>query len=147
MAHIPNFTDIAHPFHEALRDEKIHGFLWTPELDTAFSAAKEAVVNCQKLFFVRDDLPVYLHTDASNYGIGAYLFQADGEIHFPIRFISKTLSEAQQKWNTTEKELYAIIYALKKLDYLLRDTKFVLCTDHKNLTYVDKDPRPRVQSV
>jgi hypothetical protein len=78
-------------------------------------------------------------------GIGAYLFQAKGEIHYPIRFISKTLTAAQQKWNTTEKEAYAIVYAFNKLEYLLRDTKFTLCTDHKNLTYVDKDPRPRVQ--
>ena len=84
---------------QVLKQVKTDRLIWTQELDAAFSAAKNAVVSCEKLFFVREDLPVYLHTDASNFGIGAYLFQADGKIHFLIRFISKTLTEQQQKWN------------------------------------------------
>ena len=44
------------------------------------------------------------------------------------------------KWSFTN-----VLSCITKVGDGLRDTKFILCTDHKNLTYVDKDPRPRVQ--
>ena len=77
--------------------------------------------------------PIYLHADASDYGIGAYLFQiVDGKDQ-PIAFMSKSLSGAELRWSTIEKECYAIVYALKKFEYLIRDTHFTLRTDHRNL--------------
>ena len=80
-----------------------------------------------------------LHTDACDTDIGAYLFQqvqqqSNTTLEQPIAFISKSLSGAQLNWSTIEKEQYTIVYALNKLDYLLRDIPFTLRTDHKNLT-------------
>jgi hypothetical protein len=43
-----------------------------------------------------------------------------------------------------EKEAYAIFYSLMKLDYLLRDIKFRLRTDHMNLTYINTSGSPKV---
>ena len=37
------------------------------------------------------------------------------------------------------KEGYAIFYALKKWEYLLRDRRFVVETDHENLTRLRTD--------
>jgi hypothetical protein len=51
--------------------------------------------------------------------------------------MSKSLSGAELRWSTIEKECYAIVYALKKFEYLLRDCHFTLRTDHKNLLYVN----------
>ena len=85
-----------------------------------------------------DTLPVFMHTDASKYGIGAYLFQLDNEGNEkPIAFISKTLTDTQRRWHTPQKEAYAIFYAFKQLDYLIRGVKFTLRTDHKNLIYIN----------
>ena len=90
--------------------------------------------------------PIYLQTDASDYGIGAFLFQLtpDGTVR-PVEFLSKSLSKVQRRWHTPDKEAYAIIYALKRWDYLLRDVRFVLQTDHKNLTYLNFEGTAKVK--
>ena len=59
--------------------------------------------------------------------------------------MSKSLKTAELKWSTIDKEMYAIVYALFKFDHLLRDIKFTLQTDHKNLTYLVDSRSPRVQ--
>jgi hypothetical protein len=38
-----------------------------------------------------------------------------------------------------EKEAYAIFYSVKKLNYLLRDAKFLVRTDHRNLLYLNNE--------
>ena len=72
---------------------------------------------------------IVLQTDASDYGIGAYLYQkVDGQER-AIGFMSKALSEGEQKWTTMQKECYAIVVAFRKFEYILRDRKFTLQTD------------------
>jgi hypothetical protein len=46
--------------------------------------------------------------------------------------VSKSLTGAQLRWSTPEKEMYAVYYAVKKLEYLLSDAQFTWRTDHKN---------------
>ena len=97
------------------------------------------------MYYEIDGAPIRVYTDASDYGIGAYLCQVlqDGS-EVPIEFISKTLTKAERKWSTYEKEAYAIFFALRKWEAHLRDVKFTLFTDHKNLTYISKDPNAKV---
>ena len=52
--------------------------------------------------------------------------------------------DAESRWNVTEKECYAIVYALKRLEHLLRNIHFVLRTDHRNLTYINDSRSPKV---
>ena len=80
---------------------------------------------------------IFLHTDASDYGIGAYLWQdVDGKEQ-AVAFISKSLSGAQKRWHTPQKEAFAIFYSVTQLEYLLRNVEFTIKTDHKNLTYIN----------
>ena len=89
---------------------------------------------------------MYLLTDASDYGIGGYLFQiVDGDVEVPVAFMSRSLTEAESRWSVTEKECYAFVYMFKKYEYLLRDTYFILRTDHRNLTYVNDSASPKVR--
>jgi hypothetical protein len=67
----------------------------------------------------------------------------DGQ-EVPIEFISKTLTKVERRWSTYEKEAYGIFYALRKWEHHLKDIKFTLFTDHKNLTYLTKDPSQKV---
>ena len=103
----------------------------------AFELVKAAINSCPQLYFLNNKLPVYLHTDASDYGAGAYLYQLDGDKELPIAFLSKTFTAEQKRWSEPDKECYAIIYAFKKFEHYIRDRFFILRTDHKNLTYVD----------
>jgi hypothetical protein len=53
--------------------------------------------------------PIVLTTDASDYGIGAHLSQTINDTEYTIMLISKSLSGAQLRWSTPEKEGYAIV--------------------------------------
>jgi hypothetical protein len=52
---------------------------------------------------------LYLYTDASDYGIGGYLYQIVDAKERPA-FISKSLTSTQLKWAIIQKEAYAILY-------------------------------------
>ena len=57
-----------------------------------------------------------METDASKYGIGAYLYQEKNDgMTIPISFISKAFTKQQLNWSVPDQEAYAIFYALKKL--------------------------------
>jgi hypothetical protein len=118
--------------------------VWTPDCIAAFEDIRDAIDNCPLLWFMNDFSPIFLQTDASDYGIGAYLYQLveneDGTFtEHPIGFISKSIKSAHQSWDTPMKEGYAIFYALKKWEYLLRDRVFTVKTDHENLTRLRAD--------
>jgi hypothetical protein len=125
---------------------KTHKLQWTEETSRAWEEIKIAIDKLPTLFFIDSELPRYVDTDASDYGIGAYAYQKDSEGNDrPVAFISKSLNAEQCRWSTIEKEAYAIYYALVKWEYLLRDVKFTIRTDHKNLIYMNESKNPKVQ--
>ena len=72
----------------------------------AFKALQAAVSESQQLYFPVPDREIFFETDASDYGIGAYLYQKDGlDKQYPIAFISKNLSGAQLKAYTSRARL------------------------------------------
>jgi len=51
--------------------------------------------------------------DASDYAIGAVLSQELVGQDQPVVYVSRILNKAEQNYNTTEKELLAIVWAVK----------------------------------
>jgi hypothetical protein len=117
---------------------------WNTEGSRAFAATKSAIADLQTLWFLVDDQPVYLHTDACEYGVGAYCFQVIDGKERPVTFYSKSLSGPQLRWSTIDKECFAIVLALREFEYLLRHRHFRLRTDHANLTKMNISQSPRV---
>ena len=107
-------------------------------MDKAFEDIKAMIDVCPKLYFFNPTAPVFLQTDASMRGIGAYLFQVVDGVEVPVEFLSKAFSREQTRWSTPEQEAYAIFYALRKWNHLLQDVKFTLQTDHRNLLYMNR---------
>ena len=147
-SHVRNYSDIMKPLQEALqgyskkfRHTKLR---FTTEQETAFRTVQEEIAKYATLYFLDPDAPVFLQTDASDYGIGAYLFQLIDGQQRPVAFLSKTLDRTQLRWSTPEKEGFAIYFAFKKLNHLLRDIHFTLQTDHKNLIYINDTASPKV---
>ncbi|GJT98049.1 reverse transcriptase domain-containing protein [Tanacetum coccineum] len=67
--------------------------------------------------------------------------------HFqPIHYASKTMTDAQAHYSTTEKELLAIVYAFKKFWPYLVLSKSKVYTDHSALKYLlaKQDAKPRL---
>jgi hypothetical protein len=82
-------------------------------------------------------LPLSEHacsTDASNTATGAVLsFSVTWETAQPITFNSKTLKDAKLNYPTHEKELLAILHAIRKWKVDLLGSPFLVYTDHKTL--------------
>jgi transposase InsO family protein len=117
---------------------------WSDKAVNAFEGVKKEIEKCPTLFFVDELAPITLQTDASDYGIGGYLFQTVVGEERPIMFLSKAFTRPQLRWSPFEKEAYAIIFCIKKLDYLLRDSKFTLQTDHRNLLFLKEGSDAKV---
>ena len=83
-----------------------------------------------------------LTTEASNVALGAILSQ-DGH---QCCYISRTLNNPKLNYTTTEKEMLAIVWAVKKLRQYLLGRKFQILTDHQALTWLFsvKDPSSRL---
>ena len=74
--------------------------------------------------------------DASNYAVGAILAQWVDRASHVIAYASKTLDPAQSNYNTTEKELLAIVFALDKFRSYLLASSVVVFTDHAALKFL-----------
>jgi len=141
--HIKNHSTRVQPLQDMVegytKQMARHKVEWTDERKAAFEDIRQAIDECPLLWFIDDFSPIFLQTDASDYGIGAYLYQKvmqenDSEVEHPIGFVSKSLVSGHDSWDVPMKEGFAIFYALRKWEYLLRDRKFTILTDHENLT-------------
>ncbi len=143
--HVRNHATIAHPLHGMLSNYNRATLLkWTPDLEASFRELQRLISECPTMYFVDPDIPLYLHTDASAYGMGGYLFQIVDEVERPIAFVSRSFSESQLRWSTIQKEAYGIFRSCKEFDSLIRDMKFILRTDHKNLLFIAEDSNPMI---
>ena len=118
---------------------------YTPKEEKDFHNIVEAIGQCPKLYFMDDNAPITVMTDASDYGIGGYIYQTIGGVETPIAMMSKSLNKTEQNWTVEEKEAYAIYYTLRKYEYLLKGVKFTLLTDHKNLIYLNEEKKEKVK--
>jgi hypothetical protein len=91
-------------------------------------------------------LPFGIMCDASDYAAGAVLSQSKNKTHYAISYASKTLTRLQLNYATTEKELLAVVFAIKKFRSYLVGAKVIVYTDHASLKYLltKKDAKPHL---
>nr|GFA62303.1 reverse transcriptase domain-containing protein [Tanacetum cinerariifolium] len=107
---------------------------------------KEKLTEAPILIAPNWDLPFELMCDASDFAIGAVLGQRH-EKHFrPIHYASKTMTDAESNYTTTEKEMLAVVYAFEKFRSYLIMKKIIVHTDHSALKYLfaKKDDKARL---
>jgi hypothetical protein len=87
-----------------------------------------------------------LATDASSYAIGAVLSQKQQSQDLPIAYASRTLNRAESNYSTIERELLAIVWAVKHFRPYLYGRKFRIITDHRPLIWLFnlKEPGSRL---
>ena len=134
-SHIPNVSQISAPL-EALREKGCLKGLWGNDHTLRFNKLKEALVANVPLKYPNLHEPFYVATDASNYGIGAVLFQRQNNKTQYVGFMARSLSKSERNYSTTKRELLAVIFALDKFHQFLWGNPFTLYTDHKALTYL-----------
>ena len=93
---IRNQSSLVHLLHALIADyHKTRKIQWTTEALKAYEDIKLQVSKCTIMYFMSDTAPITLHTDASDYGVGGYLFQTVDGVNQPIAFVSKSLTSAQ----------------------------------------------------
>ncbi|GJR48898.1 reverse transcriptase domain-containing protein [Tanacetum coccineum] len=141
---IKDFSKISRPMTHLL--EKNTPFIFSDECIQAFETLKKKLTEAPILIAPDWDLPFELMCDASDFAIGAVLGQRH-ERHFrPIHYASKTMTEAESHYTTTEKEMLAVVYAFEKFRSYLILNKSIVYTDHSALKYLfaKKDSKARL---
>ena len=131
---IQGFAKIAAPLHALMK--KNARFRWTEEHQTAFETLKQALTQPPLLAYPDFKKTFILATDASEEAIGAVLSQSHEGHEKPIAYASRALNKAERNYSTTEKELLAIVYALRFFRSYIYGRKFVIITDHKPLQHL-----------
>ena len=109
---------------------------WTPESESAFKKCKEKIANTVLLSHSAPDAELRLVTDASQLAMGATFEQCNKQGHWePLGMFSRKFNKAQQKYSTYDRELLAILGAIKHFRQLLEGSKFHVRTDHKPLQF------------
>nr|GEV84731.1 hypothetical protein [Tanacetum cinerariifolium] len=126
--------------------EKETPFVFSKECVDAFDTLKKKLTEAP-IFVVPDwNLPFELMCDASDFAIGAVLGQRKIKHFQPIHYASKTITEAQIHYTTTEKEMLTVVYAFENFRPYLVLSKSIVYTDHLALKYLlnKQDAKPRL---
>ena len=134
----PDYSDIAAPLNALLQEgQPVKLDPFGAAEDESFRALIDAVKSPPVLALPRPDLPYSVDTDASDYQVGAVLFQTteDGERR-PIGYWSRSLKPAEKNYSTPEKECLAVVWALTTLRPYLQGEQFTLYSDQASLRWL-----------
>nr|GEV51784.1 reverse transcriptase domain-containing protein [Tanacetum cinerariifolium] len=141
---IKDFSKIARPMTRLL--EKDTPFIFSKKCVKAFQTLKRKLTEAPILIAPDWDMPFELMCNASDFAIDAVLGQRQ-EKHFTlIHYASKTMTEKESSYTTTEKEMLAVVYAFKKFWSYLIMNKSIVYMDHSALKYLfaKKDSKARL---
>ena len=147
---IPKYSEVTAPLHDMTKQD----FNWDPSKWTVdyvgiFNKFKDILIQACELFYPDYNLDWVLRCDASDVAVAVVLLQIkileDGtKVHQPLGFASEKLSDVAKRWPIYEKELYSIVFGVKRFDYELRCKPFVVETDHRNLQWLENSVVPKV---
>jgi hypothetical protein len=132
--YIPDYSKLVVPLTNVLRSQTSNRPIeWTPEMTTAFEAAKQKLMEEPCLRIADPDGEFEVTTDASEdaKAVGAVLTQ-NGH---PVAFESKKLDKHQVNYSVHDKEMCAIMHALDRWRAFLLGKPFKVYTDHRSLVY------------
>lgn len=134
---IPNFSSLASPLNRLTSQKKDSPpFAWSPEADDAFKKLKSHLVSAPILSCPDYSIAFEVHTDASDYGIGAVLTQTLDGTERVIAYMSKSLSQQERNYSATEREALAVLSAIEHWRcYLENGRTFTVFTDHSSLKW------------
>ncbi|MGH7240309.1 MAG: RNase H-like domain-containing protein, partial [Candidatus Saccharimonadales bacterium] len=122
-----------------MKEQQKSPFIWNSTHQLAFVTIKGIVTTlpCLTVIDYDSDDNIYVTTDASKEGVGAYLSQGKTwETARPVAFESRQFSSAEKNYPVHEQELLAVVHALKKWRVYLLGVHFKVRTDHESLKYL-----------
>ncbi len=131
---IRGFSTIVAPITDCL---KRGNFEWTKAAEKAFREIKDKMTQAPILRLPDFSKVFEVACDASGVGIGGVLSQ---ENH-PVAFFSEKLNDAKLRYSTYDRELYAVVQALRYWRHYLLPLEFVLYSDHEALRFLNSQKK------
>ncbi|GMF18400.1 unnamed protein product [Phytophthora fragariaefolia] len=141
---MPEFGTKMAPLTTLLR--KSSTWTWGERQEEAFTWAKTWLSTKPVLIYPDYRLPFKLTTDASKTGLGAVLSQDQGSGDQPVAYASKVNSPLVAKYNISELECLAVVWAVRLFRPHLYGRNFTIVTDHVALKWLmsAKEPAGRL---
>lgn len=142
--YIQDFSRIAKPLYDLMAGPDLlannHKVTWTEEHQKRLDMLVDRLTSPPVMAFPDFTKPFVLHTDASQEGLGAVLYQEqDGKLRV-LGYASRTLTPAEKNYHmhAGKLEFLALKWAVteKFRDYLYYSTFFTVYTDNNPLTYI-----------
>jgi hypothetical protein len=133
---IKDFSKIVCPLHDLTKKDV--PFSWGTAQKLAFETLKKSFVSKPILALWEPHRRTRLEVDASGYATGGVISQeGDDGLWHPVAFQSESLTEAERNYQTWDREMLAIIRALKEWRHYLEGLlqPFEILMDHNNLTF------------
>jgi hypothetical protein len=112
-------------------------FEWNDECQQSMDILKDKMVTTPILVFLDWSKEFHVHVDASSIALGELPTQpSEGDIDHTIAFATRKLSESEQNYNTIEREVLDMVYALQKFIHYLLGQHFKIFTYHSSLRYL-----------
>ncbi|KAL1549176.1 hypothetical protein AAHA92_17310 [Salvia divinorum] len=141
---IKDFARIAQPLTRLLQNEVEFDF--NEACKEAFQLLKGKLISAPIIRSPNWNYPYKVMCDASDYAVGAVLGQKIDGKSYVIFYASKTLNQAQKNYDTTEKEMLAVVYSFEKFRPYLLGSRVIVFTDHAAIKYLldKKELKPRL---
>ena len=136
---IKDFAKIAAPLTNLTRKDR--PFTWSLREGEAFNELKTVLQKAPVLQLADQSKAYIVTTDASDYAMGAVLSQMGEDGEHPVAYESRKMNPAEQNYPTHERELLAVIHALRTWRHYLLGRKFTIVTDHHSLKFLQTQPQ------
>jgi hypothetical protein len=133
---VPGFAVLARALSNLTK--KAQRFVWGEEQQRSFETLKTLLTTPPILAHPRYELPMEVHCDASQYGIGAVLVQQHEGKERVLAYASRLLSSPEINYSVSEKECLALVWSLKKFRTYIWGLKVKVVTDHHSLCWLFK---------
>lgn len=134
---VPDYSKIARPLIELTK--KNVQWQWGEQQHKAFETLKNKLTTAPILRHFDPNLPIELHTDASDVGVGAAVMQTENGETLPVAYASRRLSDAEKKYTVTEKECIGVVWSTQHFRQFLWGRKFTIVVDHHALCWLKKN--------
>ena len=120
---------------------------WESEQQNAFEAIKQVITTFPVLAYFDKTKKHTIQCDAPKKGLGAVLLQESK----PVMYMSRALTETEQRYSNIERELLAIVFALERLNHYTFGRTVSVQSNHQPLQSMWKksivSARPRLQRL
>ena len=146
--YLKKFSPVLSELSEPLRRLCKFGikWAWESEQQNAFEAVKQVIMTLPVLTYFDKTKKHTIQCDASKKGLGAVLLQESK----PVMYLSRALTETEQRYSNIERELLAIVFALERLNHYTFGRTTVQ-SDHQPLQSIWKksivSANPRLQRL